>query len=288
MGARLESGLLFEPAREVVLIEETELFTHVFDEGFFSEQADGFLEELGIAVFAEGLSGGPFENPVQIIRLVSHLLGENGNFRQGSFALIEEPLEPPDEGGDFPAPCRKVSGGPQQGVQNAQDAGGHQKPTACVGGIGYPGQFRELPLDAAGLGLAQAIEGKPVLHSSPPVQIEDEAKRAAPRCLAERMHAVGRQECDRGRAGFVVLPGGRHESRSAQVAEDLGEGMGMLGKHVHLGQVAVHAQPPNPQSRQPDIDFLKEQGAGMLHETMESANKTKRKSFLCYILPCPS
>ena len=55
----------------------------------------------------------------------------------------------------------------------------------------------------------------------------------------------------------------------------------MLGEDVNFGQVAVHAQAPNPEPRQADVDLLEDQRPVVFHKKRKAGNETKRKSFLC-------
>jgi len=103
MDARLESGLLFKPPREVILIQKAKLFADIFDAGLFPQKADGLAKERGVTIFAQGLAGGLLENPVQVVRLVSHRFRQRGNFRERAFALAKQPFELPDKRGEFPA-----------------------------------------------------------------------------------------------------------------------------------------------------------------------------------------
>lgn len=181
--------------------------------------------------------------------------------------------------------CRgKCSRDPQQGVKNSQNAGGHQQPASLVAGIGDTRQAGQFVLDTPRFGLAEPGKKKTVLYGTAPVQVQDQAQWTPARCFAKGMHAMWGQKDHRCRSRFVDHAICCQEAGSAQVTEDLGERMGMPGEQVHFRQMAVHTQPPHPESGQAYFHFLKEEGAVMFHTGKENTVKTKRKSFLCYYL----
>lgn len=156
----LHAGEFLEPAREIVLIRETEFFpggTHV---RVVAQELLGFLEEESVAVFTKSQAGGLFEDAVEVIRLVAHAGGESADLGQGGFAVTQEALVLFDEGriGSFPdGQDLQVL---EKGVQDSERGRGHQQAAGEVTRIRYLREFGELLFDVASLGLAETIEGE--------------------------------------------------------------------------------------------------------------------------------
>lgn len=82
------------------------------------------------------------------------------------------------------------------------------------------------------------------------------------------MHTTRREHGEGVGADFVGAALSSHESAAAKVAEDLSERMMVLGKEVHLRQVAVQSEASYMQAGKPGVDFLEEQGTVMFHRLL--------------------
>ena len=98
-----------------------------------------------------------------------------------------------------------------------------------------------------------------------PFKIQNEAEWTSPACLVECVHPTGREEYHASGGYRLRIAVDRHGAATPDVNDNLGIGMGMIGKAIDVGEVPVQAQATALTSWKVDCKRLEKERTVIFH-----------------------